>query len=287
MAFADDGGGYLAIAGSEARCVRDAAGTKGNALFSEGGSGLYTFIFRGPPGAWVGVSTAEQFAAGWKLKGLFYGGPGNLSDGSGLLSGGWGPEFGEGDRVAMRLEQEGNRASLAFSKNGTPLGAAFDIEGWSGGVLRPCVCLDTLGQGVALEGGGAAGLPPLPAFLRARSDEGVEGEWAGRFALKVSSVGQGAWSLAAKVGNTLACRVERAGEGGAVRLAGGVRSTMMMPPPDVLALEQEALRMLEGVTALRREGAELLVLSGGGATERFAAAQSPAPVQREHVHWMQ
>ena len=61
---------------------------------------------------------------------------------------------------------------------------------------------------------------------------------------------------------------------------------MMMPPPDVYALEQEALRMLESITALRREGAEL-VMAGGGVIERFAAAQSPAPVQRDQVPWMQ
>lgn len=286
MAFADDGAGYLVAAGAEVRCVLDAAGTKGNALFSEGGSGLYLFSMRGPPGAWVGVSTAEHFGAGWKLKGLFFGGPGNLADGSGLLSGGWGPQFGEGDQVGLRLEQAGSKASVSFSKNGVPLGTAFDIEGWSGGVLRPCVSLDTAGQGVALEvGGAAAELPPLAAFLRARSDEGIEGEWAGRYALKVTGVDHDAWNLAARVGNNLGCRVERAGGGGAVRLAGRVRSTMMMPPPDVYALEQEALRMLEGITALRREGAEL-VLAGGGAIERFAAAQSPAPVQRDQVHWM-
>ena len=294
MAFADDGAGFLVAAGRDVACVLSAAGTKGNALFSAGGSGLYNFSMRGPPGAWVGVSTKEQFGAGWKLKGLFYGGPGNLADGSGLLSGGWGPQFGEGDKIGMRLEQAGNRASLAFSKNGAPLGTAYDIEGWSGGELRPCVSLDTAGQGVTLEvPGAAAELPPLAAFLRARSDEGIEGEWVGRYALKVTGSGQDAWNLVARVGNALSCRVVAAGEGGAVRpaggavrLAGAVLSTMAMPPPDVFAIEQEALRMLGGITALRREGAEL-VLAGGGATERFAAAQNAAPVQRDQVHWMQ
>ena len=317
-AWTEDGSGILAASGAGVRCAADAAGTKGNALWGgAGGSGHYTFRLSGPPGAWVGVCTRQTFAAGWGLKGLFYGGPGNLADGSGLVAGGWGPAFGEGDVIGMRVQQGADAVSLAFTKNGEALGEAFSIAGWAGGELHPAVSMDTLGQGVemlsavpatagaagtAAEGGGAGGapaaaaaaapsagaaLPPLAAFQRPAGPEGagVEGSWLGRYSLKVSSAGAGAWRLSARVGNTLNCLVQ-AGAGGSLRLAGGgVKSTMMMPPPDVHALEQEAVRMLEGLTGLRREGAEL-VLEGGGAQERFGAAPPPAPAGRASVHWM-
>ena len=70
----------------------------------------------------MGVSAEDKFAAGWGMKGLFDGGPGNLSDGSSLVTSRWGPKFGDGDVIGMRLEQTGDKIVLAFSKNGSGLG---------------------------------------------------------------------------------------------------------------------------------------------------------------------
>jgi hypothetical protein len=290
-----DGSGVLAASGGAVRCVADAAGSKGNAVWgSAGGSGHYAFRLSGPPGAWVGVCTQGGFAAGWRLRGLFFGGPGNLADGSSLVAGGWGPAFGEGDTIGMRVEQGAGAVSLAFSKNGEPLGEAFNVSGWEGGALHPAVSLDTEGQGVELllqqpavgaaAAAAAAALPPLAAFLRPAgpASPGIEGSWVGRYSLQVSSAGAG-WRLSARVANTMNCRV-LAGAGG-VSLQGRVSSTLMAPGPEDAALEREVVRALEGITALRREGAEL-VLEGGGAQERFSAAPAPAPAGKESINWI-
>ena len=40
---------------------------------------------QGGGGMWVGVATEDRFGPGYGLKGLLYGGPGNLSDGGSLV----------------------------------------------------------------------------------------------------------------------------------------------------------------------------------------------------------
>ena len=287
MPWQDDGAGLLTAAGAEVRFTGVAAGSKGNALWHAGGNGLYEFTLAGPSGLWLGVSTPARFAAGWQLKGLFFGGPGNTSDGSALVAGGWGPAFSAGDVIGMRVERDAaGRVTLAFSRNGAGLGTAFDVAGCGGeGELRPCVSLDTEGQAVAIAERGAAALPPLAALARAPpAGAGIEGEWRGRYDLHVAGAGAGAWSVSARIGNTLGCRVA-AGADGALRCAGGVRSTMMMPPPEVFALEQEAAAMLQALSGLRRDGAGL-VLEGAGKAERFERCPGPAPAQREQIHWL-
>ena len=285
-----DGSGVLTAEGASVSCTAPSPGNKGNALLhSSSGSGLYTFRVSGSAGGWVGVAPRSKFGAAWAMKGLFLGGPGNLADGGGLVAGGWGPALRGGDTLVMRVEQAPGRASLAFSRNGAPLGLAFDIVGWAGGEpLHPAVSLDEAGQGVALVAAEAA-LPPLAAFLRAPGAEGggVEGSWVGRFSLSVKGEPGGGWALSARVGNVLGVRVEAAGPGGAVRAVGGVRSSMMMPPPEVYALEQEVCRLLRGITGLRRVGGGLVLAAGGGAEEAFQPAPPSPAAGLDQVHWMQ
>ena len=77
---------------------------------------------------WIGVGTEENFVSGYKLKGLLYEGRGNLSDGGALVSGNWGPKYGQGDKIGMRLEVSGDHTTLAFFKNGSGLGGAYAIS---------------------------------------------------------------------------------------------------------------------------------------------------------------
>ena len=44
-----------------------------------------------------------QYLSKLPLQGLLYGGPGNLSDGSSLVTGHWGPKFATGDNVGMKV----------------------------------------------------------------------------------------------------------------------------------------------------------------------------------------
>eukprot|EP00091_Calanus_sinicus_P015661 TRINITY_DN34159_c0_g1_i1.p1 TRINITY_DN34159_c0_g1~~TRINITY_DN34159_c0_g1_i1.p1 ORF type:complete len:103 (-),score=34.39 TRINITY_DN34159_c0_g1_i1:135-443(-) len=64
---------------------------KGNAIWMDDkvGEGVHCWSFEisGGKGLWIGVGTEENFGSGYKLKGLLYGGPGNLSDGGSLVLG--------------------------------------------------------------------------------------------------------------------------------------------------------------------------------------------------------
>ena len=76
---------------------------KGNAIWmdKQEGEGVHcwTFDISGGSGMWIGVGTEENFGSGYKLKGLLYGGPGNLSDGGALVSGHWGLSFAKEIRL--------------------------------------------------------------------------------------------------------------------------------------------------------------------------------------------
>ena len=90
-----DGSGNLTVSGAKVSFT-GSGNSKGNALWSQGGTRSWEFKVTGSSGTWVGVSAEDKFAAGWGMKGLFYGGPGNLSDGSSLVTSRWGPKFGDG-----------------------------------------------------------------------------------------------------------------------------------------------------------------------------------------------
>lgn len=283
MPWTEDGGGLLTVSGANSVHFSGVpAGSKGNAMWSRSGTQYCEFTLTGPVGAWVGVTTPSKFSAGWRCKGLYIGGPGNTSDGGGLVAGNWGPAFGHGDVVGLRIEQTPTRTTIAVSKNGEGLGVAFDIAGELPGPLHPAVSLDEEGQAITIA---ERDLPPLATMLRAPpAGAGVEGKWSGRYGLTVVAAGARAWDLHAKVGNSLGCRVAE-GADGALRTVGGVRSTMMMPPPDVYELEREVARVLGAVTALRRDGAGL-VLEGAGAVERFGRSAGPGPATRDSIHWL-
>ena len=95
--------------------------SKGNAIWEEGdgGSGEWLWKIEEGCGMWIGVAEESNFGPGYQLKvfivikccskfplqGLLYGGPGNLSDGSSLVTGHWGPKFAAGDEVDMKVSR--------------------------------------------------------------------------------------------------------------------------------------------------------------------------------------
>jgi len=290
MAWKVDTSGNSVETGGEVK-HGGAAGSekKGNAIWMEddAGDGVYCWSFniQGGKSMWIGVGTEDNFGSGYKLKGLMFGGPGNLSDGGALITGHWGPKFGQGDKIRMRLEVSGDQTTLAFSKNGTGLGVAYNISGWTGSPLRPVVSLDTPDQSVSITREDVCSLESMaPA---SGPPAGIAGSWQldreQECLLSIESEGAaGQWRVGAKVGNSMGCTVT---ESNGVFSAGPVMSTQMMPPPELQALENSINQLLSGITNIAREG-DKLVVTAGDRSENLSTAPGSTPATRDRVRWM-
>ena len=128
---------------------------------------------------WIGVTLDDKFGTGYRLKGLLYGGPGNLSDGSSLAQGGWGPSLKAGDTVDMKVTLTlDSRLIVEYGRNGLNLGTAFDIQGWEefrGQALRPVVSLGNKGDSVSIAMVTAAQEFPTEGLVPAEDD--INGDW--------------------------------------------------------------------------------------------------------------
>lgn len=291
MSWIGDESGNVIVEGSTVR-HGGASGPekKGNAMYDGGedisGVSSWEFEVTGGKGMWVGLGTKENFGSGYKMKGLLYGGPGNLSDGGALLQGNWGPRFGEGDKVGLQLDVSGGSTSVAISKNGEGLGLAFDLHGWSGGAaLRPIVSLDSPGQSVTISELAPAA---MGSFNRsAGTPSGLAGSWCQENLCTVTlepAGSPGQWKVGAKVANSMSCMVTEQ-EGGKVS-AGPVMSTKMMPPPELREKEQSVSQLLTGLTEMCREG-EGLRLKAGERSELFSVVTGGVKaVTREMVRWI-
>jgi len=279
MSWTADDSGTMNVDG--AKVTFNGGKDKGNAMWSQAGTGYWEFKVNGKSGAWVGVSSDDKFGAGWAIKGLFYGGPGNLSDGGSLIAGSWGPNFGEGDTIGMRVEATGDNTTVAFSKNGTPLGTAFNIQGWSGGSgLRPAVSLSKADQSVTITQGSLPDMSAMQA-VSGQPVTAVEGSWAGRFKLQIEKEGEG-WRVSAQVGNSMSCIVSK-DDGNLV--AGPVMSTRMMPPPHLQALEKEVTKILETLKSWSVQNNKLTLKHASG-EEEMSPDSGPGPAQKQNVNWL-
>jgi len=274
----------LTVDGSEVRYDGTPDGdAKSNAMWmessAEGGEGEWEWNILAGSNMWLGVATPEKFGAGYALKGFLYGGPGNLSDGSSLVTGHWGPKFAQGDKVGMKISVTGDQVCISFSLNGSGLGKAFDISGWGGGKdLRPVVCLGAQGQAVSLR--------PASGGSFERSEEvgpGIQGDWEGEgVTVSVESLGPNKWMVAGQVGNSMSVEVTQGGE---TFSAGPVRSTMMMPPPELQVKEKEFSELLAGLNNIQREGPKLRLSSSAGSL-LLSWAPGSGPATKDRVNWL-
>eukprot|EP00931_Biecheleriopsis_adriatica_P072796 TRINITY_DN47198_c0_g1_i1.p1 TRINITY_DN47198_c0_g1~~TRINITY_DN47198_c0_g1_i1.p1 ORF type:complete len:447 (+),score=88.30 TRINITY_DN47198_c0_g1_i1:95-1342(+) len=120
----DSGGGEFVVVGEPVK-----GDTKFNALcdvpFISGKHYFEVQILEGE-GCFIGVTTKAGFGSGYKLKGLFYGGPGNLSGGSGGLRTGFGEKTTQGDVIGVELDLTKPEAvGLSFWHGERCLGEAF------------------------------------------------------------------------------------------------------------------------------------------------------------------
>ena len=284
MAWREDGSGQLAI--EEGGKVRNTGGKKGNAIWvdGEGGAGQWTWTVgqSGPGGLWVGVAEEARFGPGYQMKGLMFGGPGNLSDGSALITGNWGPKLQPGDALDMRLEVAGSAITLSFRHNDRPLGTAFDIDNWTGGALRPVVSLTSKDQAITVA---PSTLTADHFILRSESNEGgVEGRWSSEnLEVRVSKESPTSWRVSATVANTIGATVTRTEEG---RLrVGPLMTTQMLPPPHLQAKEAAFSQLLAQLTHLRLEGSSLVMVAGES-VQVLTPAISAGPATKEKIRWL-
>ena len=87
----------------------------------------------------IGVVTEREFHPGWGTKGMFYNG--NLTNGSAGLSISWGPDFGVGDSIGVRVLTTSESIEVVYYKNGKSLGTGFLIEN-QGRFYMPCISVD-------------------------------------------------------------------------------------------------------------------------------------------------
>lgn len=276
MAWKDDGSGQLSVDGSQVSYTGEGKG-KANALWSTGGTNYWEFKLQGEPGIWVGVSNEETFGPGYSIKGLFYGGPGNLSDGRGLIRGDWGPKLKGNDVIGMKVEQKDGRTDVSFSHNGLGLGTAFDIGDWSG-QLHPAVCMDKPGQSVTLIPGDITG---NTADARAPGQDAT-GNWVGKFRLNVSRSSYD-WRVTATVDNHYVTSVKESPDG--TLTPNVVAGSKKLVSPEHQELEKEAVKFLEVLTRFKRDGDKLVVESSAG-TQEFGYAPPAHPARKSDIHWM-
>jgi len=240
-------------------------------------------------GVWVGLTTPEHFGEGYSLRGLMYGGPGNLGDGNQLLVGGWGPKLEEGDNLLLSLELAGpDKSLISITRNGQNLGLAFNLSGWAGaGAFIPVVSLSS-GQEVSIrdvKGPGLHGAGPCPT--NRDIDMEISGAWEGEgIKVRVDKVGQGeTYMLSLKLANMITCTVEKHGQDGSLVLQGEVIMTKLMASPEVAKKEQEIVDLLQGIKFIKRNRDNLIITGNSGSLE-LEKASPKEPVTLQQLPWL-
>ena len=279
MSWKEDGSSQLRVEGNQVSHAGEGK-SKANAIWSTGGSGYWEFKLQGETGIWLGLSNEENFAAGYSIKGLFYGGPGNLSDGKGLLRGNFGPKLNDNDVVGMKVEQKDGHTDVSFSHNGLGLGTAFNIEDWNGPV-HPTVSLNSPGQSVTLLSGDMSAANTTNV---SKPGPGPLGNWAGKFNLSITQ-GVSELKISSKVENNYLILTSAAAAADGILTPNVVVGTKKMASPENQELEKEVFKFLEGLTRFRREGDKLIVESSGG-NQEFSHAPPVPPVLKTDIFWM-
>ena len=114
----------------------------------------------------IGVSTppAGLFQLGEAPASYGYGSTGKKSCAGSFTA--YGPEFDQGDTVCCFVDLSGKPGKVSFTKNGTPLGKAFDITALAGRhqPLFPHILLKNMSAQVDFGGSPQEGAPPMQNF---------------------------------------------------------------------------------------------------------------------------
>lgn len=278
----DLGGGEFQIVDEEEK----KGGSKCNALcevgFSSGTEYFEVEVVEGS-GAFIGVSTKAGFSEGYKIKGLFFGGPGNLSNGSAGLRTQFGQEVKPGSVIGVTLDLTDEKTvGITFWEGDTCLGEAFkDCAREPGAMVFPAVCANHSGDRFKLSlkrnPRKAKLVTPHPAVgcwdLQRLVVDGelvnldaaltikgkgkgkgyaAEGEESkGNIVMAISSCDMKLFKISLRLANTLMTSVVvTTGADGTEELkVGMVAGTMVMAPPPLMDLEQRFCKALPLITS--------------------------------------
>eukprot|EP00978_Attheya_sp_CCMP212_P012428 scaffold31041_cov56-Attheya_sp.AAC.3 len=239
----------------------------------------------------VGVVQKGEFQPGWKTKGMFYNG--NVTNGSAGLIIGFGDYLKEGDKVGVLLQRLGSGAvQTVFYLNDTCLGAAFRLgEGSIDPDQAFYPCLHVTGKAkIAFQ------VPDDLPDDTDRKSKHEPGSYGGDWKLEKCLTGPelGEFTLppdhdiilhfkgelpklqfSAKVGNNLGCSIEIVGKGeGFDKIeVGPIMSTLMMPPPELVEVEQLLFQSLPTLYKMILSSDTSLVMTGT-TTELIASRYS-------------
>jgi len=234
---------------------------------------------------WFGVSTEDRFAKCYGVRGLFYGGPGNLSDGSALVKSGWGPELVQGDTLDMKVQGISDGLTVEFGRNGFYLGTAFDIKGWNfeGQVIRPIVSLREKGDCVSIS---KIEVSEFPTAVQAPEDDDITGDWKSdtdpSYTLYLYKIDEETCGVTAIVCNSISGTVKHDGE--KWQSQGFIESSFVgVWDQELVNFERTVSEMVGSIDGIVRDGTGLIV-SYGGTTTKFVRAAKPLAAKNEDMH---
>ncbi|RWS06051.1 motile sperm domain-containing protein 2-like protein [Dinothrombium tinctorium] len=102
----------------------------------ESGTHFYEFTALESQSSFVGFTTKNHFAHGFRIRGLFY--DGSLSSGGIFLSS-FGPKIRKGDKVFSKLELTSDSIKMYVKHNERKLGLAFDVPRSNISALYPAI----------------------------------------------------------------------------------------------------------------------------------------------------
>ncbi|CAJ1383560.1 unnamed protein product [Effrenium voratum] len=275
------------LGGGECEILGEAKGSKINALcdlcFVDGEHYFEVEVLEGK-GCWVGVTTKAGFGEGYKMKGLFYGGPGNLSDGGALKTSQFGEGTKKGDVIGMKLDlSDESSVTMGFWENGKYLGIGFQgCERPKGAEVFPAIS-GANGEKFSISLRRSVRKPPVRTLHPAHGswelqrlvvngepaslDALLEGKGAGKggygggggFALVMEMVQSpsdpNSFRLSMRVGNSLMTGVTLSTENGVETIkVGMIAGTMMMSPPECQDMERKLSTALPAVTSWKVSG---------------------------------
>ncbi|CAJ1453652.1 unnamed protein product [Effrenium voratum] len=149
VSWRDDGSSAIQSRGSEFQVGAKKSQSPVNALYPVAlHSGSYfevTCQELAKDGPFIGIGTEESFKAGYKCRGLFFGGPGNLANGGGGKKFAWAEPVKRGDVIGVLVQVKDSKLTMTVYQNGRCLGPAFEAA-YSGSKIFPVVQAKSAGD---------------------------------------------------------------------------------------------------------------------------------------------